>query len=155
MWKDLGVKPELVMGHSIGEYAAAVAAGIMSLEDAVKLVSARGRLMDMAPGHGKMATIYAQEEVVNELLKGYEHTVCIAAKNAKENNVIAGASEDVEVVVKKAKEAGYGAKELIVSHAFHSMLMEPILDDFYAVAKAVTFHEPTTRFVSALYGKAS
>ena len=153
VWKDLGVKPELVMGHSIGEYAAAVAAGIMSLEDAVKLVSARGRLMDMAPGHGKMATIFAKEEVVNELLKGYEHTVCIAAKNAKENNVIAGASEDVEALVKKAIEAGYRAKELVVSHAFHSMLMEPILDDFYAVAKAVTFHEPTIRFVSALYGK--
>lgn len=153
MWKDLGVKPELVMGHSIGEYAAAVAAGIMSLEDAVMLVSARGRLMDIAPGHGKMATIYAQEEVVNELLKGYEHSVCIAAKNAKENNVISGAAEDVEALVKKAEEVGYQAKELVVSHAFHSMLMEPILDNFYAVAKAVTFHEPTIRFVSSLYGK--
>ena len=66
MWESYGVKPEMVMGHSIGEYAAAVAADMMSLEDAVKLVSIRGRLMDMAPGKGKMATIFADEEKVQQ-----------------------------------------------------------------------------------------
>ncbi|SES73464.1 type I polyketide synthase [[Clostridium] polysaccharolyticum] len=153
MWDEIGVRPELVMGHSIGEYAAAVTAGIMSLEDAVKLVSARGRLMDMAPGYGKMAIIFASEETVIELLKGYENTVCIAAKNAQENHVISGVAQDVEEVMEKAVKRGCRTKELAVSHAFHSMLMEPVLKDFYNVAKAVRFHEAKVKFVSALYGK--
>lgn len=153
MWKQIGVVPEIVMGHSIGEYAAAVTAGILSLADAVKLVAARGRLMDMAPGQGKMATIFAKEETVHTLLKGCENTVCIAAKNAAENNVISGVAKDVEAVVKRAKDAGYRVKELVVSHAFHSMMMEPILKNFYNVAKGVAFHKSAVRFVSSLYGK--
>lgn len=153
MWKEIGVKPDVVMGHSIGEYAAAVAAGMISLEDAVKLVSTRGRLMDMCPGHGKMATIFASEEAVREILKGYENTVCIAAKNAQETCVISGEGEDVEKVEAKAAELGIRVKELTVSHAFHSMLMEPILDDFYEIAKEVSYREGDIRFVSALYGR--
>ncbi len=153
VWNDLGVKPEIVMGHSIGEYAAAVIAGIMTLEDGVKLVSARGRLMEMAPGHGKMVSIFAKEEVVKGLLIGHEKTVCIAAKNTIENHVIAGVSEEVDAIVKKAAKIGVIAKELVVSHAFHSMLMEPVLEDFYAVAKEVTYHEAKVRFVSSLYGR--
>lgn len=153
MWKELGVEPEIVMGHSIGEYAAAVSGGIITLQDAVKLVSARGRLMDMAPGRGKMASVFADEEMVHELLTGYENTVCIAAKNAAENHVISGAAEDVEVIVEKAIAKGYRAKELVVSHAFHSMLMEPVMKEFYQVAKGVVYHQPGVRFVSSLYGR--
>lgn len=153
MWDELGVAPDIVMGHSIGEYAAAVTAGIMKLADAVKLVSARGRLMDMAPGHGKMATVFADRETVLKLIGTYKETVCIAAENAEESNVISGVAKDVEAVLEIAKEAGYRAKELIVSHAFHSMLMEPVLKDFYAVAKAVDYRESRIRFVSSLYGK--
>ncbi len=153
VWEEIGVKPEVVMGHSIGEYAAAVAANIMSLEDAVKLVSARGRLMDLAPGHGKMATIFASEDKINDLLKGFEESVCIAAKNAEETCVISGEGDDVEKVEKLAEEQGYKVKELTVSHAFHSMLMEPVLDDFYQIAKDVTYREGNIRFVSALYGR--
>ena len=72
MWEQAGVKPEIVMGHSIGEYAAAVAAEVMTLEDAVTLVAARGKLMDMAPGHGKMATLFATEEQVQDWIKDYK-----------------------------------------------------------------------------------
>lgn len=153
MWKSFGVTPEIVMGHSIGEYAAAVAAEMMTLEDAVKLVSIRGRLMDMAPGHGKMATIFAEEERVLRLLEGYEETVCIAAINAKESCVISGQAEDVEKVAAKAADKGIRVQTLKVSHAFHSMLMEPILEDFRVIAEEVNYQLPQVRFVSALYGK--
>lgn len=153
MWDEFGVTPDIVMGHSIGEYAAAVTAGIMKLADAVKLVAARGRLMDMAPGHGKMAAVSADRETVLKLLGDYDKTVCIAASNGKESNVISGVAEDVESVIEAAEKAGYRAKELVVSRAFHSMLMEPVLKDFYAVAKAIDYRESRIRFVSSLYGK--
>lgn len=153
MWEEIGVTPDVVMGHSIGEYAAAVAAGMISLPDAVKLVATRGRLMDMCPGHGKMATVFTSEEKLQELLKGFEDTVCIAAKNADETCVISGEGEDVEKVEEKAKAMDIRVKELTVSHAFHSMLMEPILDDFYEIAKEVQYNPANVRFVSALYGK--
>ncbi len=153
MWESYGVKPEIVMGHSIGEYAAAVAAGIMTLEDAAKLVSIRGRLMDMAPGRGKMATVFADEEKVQKLLSGYEETVCIAARNAKETCVISGHADDVEKVAAKAVSEGMRVKELKVSHAFHSMLMDPALEDFNMIAKEVKYNEAQRRFVSALYAK--
>lgn len=153
VWEQAGVKPEIVMGHSIGEFAAAVAAEVMSLEDAVKLVAARGKLMDMAPGHGKMATLYATEEQVMDWIKDYPDTVCIAAKNALTTCVISGAYDDVDTVEKEAAKAGCRVQELTVSHAFHSMLMEPILDEFCAIASDITFHAPKIRFISALYGR--
>ncbi|PRT34002.1 type I polyketide synthase [Bacillus wiedmannii] len=153
MWERYGVKPEIVMGHSIGEYAAAVAADIMSLEDAVKLVSIRGRLMDMAPGKGKMATIFADEERVLKFLTEYEETVCVAAVNAEQSCVISGHAEDVEKVAAKAADEGIRVQELKVSHAFHSMLMEPVLEDFRVIAKEVNYQPAQVRFVSALYAK--
>lgn len=153
LWESYGVNPEMVMGHSIGEYPAAVVAGIMTLEDAIKLVSIRGRLMDMAPGKGKMATIFADEEKVQKLLKEYEETVCIAAQNAKETCVISGKAEDVEKVVAKVVGEGIRVQELKVSHAFHSMLMEPILEDFHLIAKEVNYNAAQVRFVSSLYAK--
>lgn len=153
LWESYGVHPEMVMGHSIGEYPAAVVAGIMTLEDAVKLVSIRGRLMDMAPGKGKMATIFADEEQVQKLLKEYEETVCIAAQNANETCVISGKAEDVEKVVAKAVSEEIRVQELKVSHAFHSMLMEPILNEFHLIAKELEYNAPQVRFVSSLYAK--
>lgn len=153
MWMEAGVEPEMVMGHSIGEYAAAVAAEVMSLQDAVKLVAARGKLMDMAPGHGKMATLFATEDQVKEWLKDYQDTVCIAAKNALTTCVISGVAEDVEKVEIIAEKSGCRVKELTVSHAFHSMLMEPVLEEFYAIASDIQYQAPKIRFVSSLYGK--
>lgn len=153
MWAALGVKPNMVIGHSIGEYAAAVVAGSLSLADAVKLVSVRGRLMESAPGQGTMATIFASTEAVNELLTDYKDTISIAAHNAKENFVISGSVGDVRVVLKKAEEKGIRIKELEVSHGFHSMLMEPILDSFSDLAQKVEVKKPQIPFISCLYAR--
>lgn len=153
MWKHYGVIPEIVMGHSIGEYVAAVTADIISLEDAVKLVSSRGRLMDMAPGNGKMVSLFADKETVEQLLKEYKDTVCIAARNAKEICVISGYDEDVDKILAKATKEGITYKTLKVSHAFHSMMMEPILEDFSLIAQEVNYQSPKIRFISCLYGK--
>ena len=153
MWEDYGIKPDLVMGHSIGEYAAAVEAGILSLEDAVKLVSVRSRLMDQAPGSGSMATIFANREKVTELLQGYENSVCIAARNALDTCVISGSSTDVRLVASRAAAEGITVKELKVSHGFHSMLMNSILNEYQSIADEIEYHPPHIRFVSALYAR--
>lgn len=153
LWESYGVKPEIVMGHSIGEYVAAVASEIISLEDAVKLVSIRGRLMDSAPGHGAMGTIFASEEIVSDMIKDYKKLVSIAVHNAEETCVISGDSSVVEKILSIAEKKGIRTRKLKVSHAFHSQLMEPILDDFKSVADEVEFSIPKIRFVSCLYAK--
>lgn len=153
MWSNYGVIPEIVMGHSIGEYVAAVVAGIMSLEDAVKLVSIRGRLMYSAPGSGSMGTIFADELTVSEMINEYNGYVSIAAHNSKGICVISGDSDTVDKVLQEAKGRGIRVSKLKVSHGFHSKLMEPIMDDFKAIAKEVNFSKSKIKFVSALYGE--
>ncbi|MDR2712501.1 MAG: AMP-binding protein, partial [Clostridiales bacterium] len=146
-----GVMPEIVMGHSIGEYAAAVVSGVISLSDAAKLVSARGRLMDMAPGEGGMGTIFAAQSVVETMIENYSGEVTIAACNAKETYVISGKKPLVEQILNDAEAAGYKVNRLKVSHGFHSPLMMPILDNFDSVAKEIQYASPKIRFVSAVH----
>jgi len=153
LWESYGVKPEIVMGHSIGEYPAAVAAGILALEDAVKLVSIRGRLMDSAPGNGAMATVFAEEEQVKSMLEGYGDQVSIAAINALNSCVISGNADTVAEILKNVKRERIRALRLKVSHAFHSKLMEPILGDFKTIADEVTYQKSKLRFVSSLYAR--
>ena len=153
MWESMGVKPDAVIGHSIGEYAAAVVAGSITLPDAVKLVSARGRLMDSAPGEGTMGTIFANEAVVEELIADYKETVSIAAINAEGTCVISGHAADVRTILETAKEKGMRTKELQVSHGFHSVLMNPILEDFDDLAQNIEFKKPEISFISALYAR--
>lgn len=153
MWEAMGVKPDAVMGHSIGEYAAAVVAGSVTLQDAVKLVSARGRLMDSAPGEGTMGTIFADENVVQELIADYKETVSIAAINSRGTCVISGHAKDVRKILETAKDKGLRIKELQVSHGFHSVLMTPILEDFDDLAQNIEFKKPEISFVSALYAR--
>lgn len=153
LWASYGVKPEIVMGHSIGEYVAAVASEIMSLEDAVKLVSIRGRLMDSAPGTGSMGTIFASEDIVTKMIEEYRDVVSIAAINAEETCVISGESKVVEELLGIAEEKGIRVRMLKVSHGFHSQLMSPILGEFEEIAKEVEFRTPKIRLVSAVYAK--
>ncbi len=148
-WEGLGVRPEIVLGHSIGEYAAAVAAGIMSLKDCVKLVAIRGRLMDQAPGEGAMSAIYADEARVTSLIQGYEEKVSMALYNAEDNIVISGDKAAVEEVSKEAENRKIKVNRLHVSHAFHSYLMMPVLEDFEAQAKEVEFKKSRIQYISA------
>lgn len=152
-WESLGVKPEIVMGHSIGEYAAAVVSEIFTLEDAVKLVSIRGRLMDSAPGSGAMGTIFADKKTVTGMIEEYKDAVSIAAQNAEDTCVISGVSQVVEEILKKAEETGFRINRLKVSHGFHSQLMEPIMGEFEEIAGEIRYAVPKVRFISSLHAK--
>ena len=153
VWSSWGISPAIAMGHSVGEYVAACLAGVFSLEDGIKLIAARGRLMQQKCERGAMAAIAAGEARVTEELKAYGARVVIGALNGPTNTVISGQSEAVAELVARFKAAGVKAKQLAVSHAFHSPLIEPMLEEFRAVAATVHFHPARIPLISNLTGR--
>jgi acyl transferase domain-containing protein/thioesterase domain-containing protein len=148
LWKHWGVTPSAVLGHSIGEYAAAHLAGVFSLEDAVRLVAARGRLMQALPERGAMVMIGASEAHVLPAVAQASDRVSIAAVNGPEQTVISGDEQAVLTIAEGFAASGVRTKRLRVSHAFHSPLMAPMLDAFRAVARSVAYSNPAIRMVS-------
>ncbi|MEG4584581.1 SDR family NAD(P)-dependent oxidoreductase [Microcoleus sp. MOSTC5] len=153
LWKSWGIEPDVVMGHSVGEYVAAVSAGIFSLEDGLRLIAVRGRLMQALPPDGKMVSLLASEAQVQAAIQPYTDEVAIAAVNGQESIVISGRSQAIENVCATLEAQGVKTKALEVSHAFHSPLMEPMLAEFAQVAKTIAYSEPQIKLISNVTGE--
>ncbi|WP_405162771.1 SDR family NAD(P)-dependent oxidoreductase [Nocardia sp. NBC_01499] len=145
-----GLRTEFVGGHSIGELTAAHVAGVFALPDAARLVAARGRLMQALPVGGVMIAVQASAaEITPDLVEG----VSIAAVNAPGSVVLSGSVEQVTAVADQWEAQGRKVTRLRVSHAFHSALMEPMLEEFRATAESVTYRVPELAVVSNLTGQ--
>ncbi|MFM7584210.1 MAG: acyltransferase domain-containing protein, partial [Caldilinea sp.] len=128
LWRSWGIEPKLLLGHSVGELAAACVAGLFSLEDGLQLVAARGRLMGALPQEGEMLSLQAPESRVREAIAPYADEVSIAAINGPASVVLSGRRAAVLAVGELLAAEGVKGQRLTVSHAFHSPLMEPMLE---------------------------
>ena len=159
VWQSWGVKPDVVMGHSIGELVAACVAGVFSLEDGLRLVAERGRLMQ-ATAPGEMAVVFAHEAVVQAMIQPYRSEVSLAAINTypaksggPQNVVISGKSSSIQHIIEQLTRQHIKTKRLTVSHAFHSPLMKPILPRFLAVARRIRYTKPRITLISNVTGQ--
>ncbi|MFD0352307.1 beta-ketoacyl synthase N-terminal-like domain-containing protein [Streptomyces sp. NPDC127110] len=148
----LGAGPHVVLGHSVGEFAAAVAAGVLTLEEAARLVAERARLMDALPEGGGMLSVRAGREEVEEFL-GAGQGVSLAAVNGPRNTVLSGGLAELERVAGVLRERGVHCRAVGVSHAFHSPLMDPVLEPLAAAAAGTTPAAPRIPVASTRYGR--
>ena len=148
LWMSWGISPQVMLGHSIGEYVAACLAGVFSLADALMLVVLRGQLMQQLPA-GAMLAVFLPAVEVKALL---DDTVTLAAVNAPSLSVVSGTCEAIAALAAKLTDQNIGCRCLHTSHAFHSAMMEPILEPFVAAVKQVKLHSPQIPFISNLTG---
>ncbi len=153
LWKSWGLEPDFVMGHSVGEYVAACVAGVFSLEDGLKLIAHRGRMMQALPNGGEMVSVMTSIEQIATLIQPYAQEISIAAINGPESVVISGRYEAINAVCATLSALGVKTKKLNVSHAFHSQLMEPMLAEFEQIARQVRFSSPQIQLLSNTTGE--
>ncbi|MEM6252538.1 MAG: SDR family NAD(P)-dependent oxidoreductase [Cyanobacteria bacterium P01_D01_bin.156] len=149
LWQSWGVEPDCVLGHSIGEYAAACIAGVLSLEDGLRLIAARGRLMQSLPAGGGMAAVMASQQQISGFLSD---EVTVSAVNGPQNTVISGELGALDRLVAQLEAQGFKVKRLRVSHAFHSALMDPVLAEFKQIAQTISYGQPAIDIVSSVTG---
>jgi acyl transferase domain-containing protein/aryl carrier-like protein len=152
LWRSWGIEPTVVLGHSVGEFVAACVAGVFSLEDGLRMIAARGRLMSELPRNGAMAAVFATEAEVDQVLSGYRLTVSVAATNGPQSIVISGVATDIAAILARLADEGIDSQPLAVSHGFHSPLMEPILDAFEGLVAKVRLSPPRIGMISNLTG---
>jgi acyl transferase domain-containing protein len=150
LWKSWGVEPRAVLGHSVGEYAAACVAGACTMAEGLRLITARGRLMGGLPSGGAMAAVLAPEDQVRAAL---QEDIAIAAVNGQSNTVVSGPVASVERLCNVFEERGVCVQRLRVSHAFHSPLMEPMAKELEEIAATIKFVAPQIRFISSVTGR--
>ncbi len=153
LWTSWGIQPGAVIGHSVGEYAAACAAGIMSLADGIKLVAARGRLMESLPEQGVMTAVFADEATVKKAITSFSDRVSIAVLNGPTNIVISGNTQAVEAIEHELTKQEIKFKRLDVAQASHSQIVDPMLDEFERIASTIQYGEPRVDYVSSLLGQ--
>ncbi len=149
VWLSLGVKPQIMTGHSLGEYVAATLAGVFTLENALHLLAVRGRLMQSLPSGAMLAVVLPEAEVVPLLTDG----LSLAAVNGPKLCVVSGPGDKVAAFAHSLEEKKIATRELKTSHAFHSPMMDPILAAFEAEVAQVPRHQPQIPIVSSLYGR--
>ena len=147
-----GVRGDLLIGHSVGELVAAHLAGVLGLADACRLVTARAELMQALPG-GAMLSAALTEQQATDLIEDCADRVSVAAVNGPASTVLSGPAEDLDRIAAGLAERGVRQRRLTVSHAFHSPLMDPMLEAFRAVAEELTYAEPTVPIVSTVTGR--
>ncbi len=152
-WRAWGVVPSAVLGHSVGEFVAACVAGVLRLEDALPLIAERGRLMQALPAGGAMAAIFGDEPTVAAALRATGGRLAIAAVNAADNVVVSGEGRALDALIARLEAAGLKARRLPVSHAFHSPLMDPVLDEFTAAVGRIERAAPRIGLVSNVTGR--
>src|SRR5690606_8382076 len=152
LWRSWGVRPERLLGHSVGEYAAAIDAGVMSFEDGLRLIAARGRLMQALPAGGTMVAVFTGRSRLSTLLEQHGGAVSFAAINAPDSTVISGDEDAIDALAQELLAEGIQNRKLAVSHAFHSRRMEPMLEEFRAIASGIRFSPPRTPLISNVTG---
>ena len=154
LWISWGIRPAAVMGHSVGELAAACVAGMFSLEDGLRLVAERGRLIQSLPENGAMAAVFAGLSQIEPFLASHGQPVSVAAINGPANTVLSGPKDALKSILNRLEAEGISHHYLTVSHAFHSALMDPVLDRFESAASSVSYERPDVEIISNVSGRA-
>ncbi len=152
LWRSWGIVPAAVLGHSTGELVAACVAGVYSLEDGLRLIAERGRLMQSLPVAGGMAAIFTDEASVTAAMARIGGALWLAAVNAADNVVVSGSDAPLQLLVAEFESRGVKSKRLAISNAFHSPLVEPMLDALEQAASRVTHHDRQVDLVSNVTG---
>ena len=151
LWRHWGLEPDVVLGHSVGEYAAACVAGVFSLEDGLRLMARRGRLFGGLPAGGHMAAVFAEVRAVEEGIGEYPR-LSVAGYNGA-HTVVSGPGADVGAVAEAFRRKGVRCELLDTSHAFHSALLDPVLDEFEAYAQGIEYQPADRTLISNRTGK--